>query len=451
MGEQIFDAVIIGGGPGGSSAATFLARAGKRVLLLEKERFPRFHIGESLLPYNRRIFHEMGVLPELESAGFPVKLGAQFHLSNSSKALKLTFRNGCFTRETTAFQVERATFDHILLKHAARSGAEVREGWTASRFTRDDGCVLLEVRDEQGGTETLRGRFLIDASGRANVTGNQENLRVSHPHLRKLAIFSHFQGVVLDPGPTSNDIVIVRFRDKWFWIIPLSQTKTSVGCVMDQEEYAKAGEPAEDLFNRICRTSAEMRRRMNNATRVAPVRTTTDFSYYNRRLVGPRLLRVGDAAGFMDPIFSAGVYLAMYSGKLAARAVCASLAAGDDGGRRLRAYEKEVARAMGHYWKLVEGYYTQPFLELLMEPRPRFHLPDAITAVLAGELHGGWAMSWRQKYFFLLTKIQGWWRLVPKINFDDAPPPADRATNAIAYPPGLPHAGSDPAMPPRAS
>src|SRR5438876_9801355 len=145
-----YDAIIIGGGPGGSAAATFLARARKRALLLEKEHFPRFHIGESLLPYNRRLFDEMGVLPVLEAAGFPRKLGAQFHLGNASKALKLVFRNGCFTRQTTAFQVERSRFDHLLLKHAHASGAEVREGWTVRKFSNQNAHVEIEARGENG-------------------------------------------------------------------------------------------------------------------------------------------------------------------------------------------------------------------------------------------------------------------------------------------------------------
>src|SRR5262249_28890803 len=152
-------------------------------------------IGESLLPYNQQIFREMGVLPALEQAGFPRKLGAQFHLGNATRALKLVFRNGCFTRETEAYQVERATFDHLLLKHAAASGTEVREGWTVTRFKNEKDAVAVQARSDSGQTDECRGSFLLDASGRVNFTGNQEGLRVIHPRLKKLSLFGHFENV----------------------------------------------------------------------------------------------------------------------------------------------------------------------------------------------------------------------------------------------------------------
>ena len=419
MSEKAYDAVIIGGGPGGSAAGTFLAKAGKRALILEKEHFPRFHIGESLLPYNRKLFEEMGVLERLEAAGFPRKLGAQFHIGNDSKALKLVFSNGCYTRETTAFQVERAVFDDILLKHARATGVEVREGWTVTGFASGPEQITVEARDEQGQKSSFSAAFLIDASGRGNFTGNREGLRVIHPHLKKLAIFGHFEQVRLDEGTPGGDTVIVRLDNKWFWIIPVSATKISVGCVMDQDEFAQAKQSPAEVFERVWRSSAAMRVRMQDAKQVGPIQATSDFSYYNRRLTSHRLLRVGDAAGFMDPIFSAGVYLAMYSAKLAAKVVVDCVNAGDPGARRLKQYEKRIFRAMRFYWEMVEGYYTQPFMELFMEPRPKFNLPSAIVAILAGELDGGWGIEWRRKLFFLLIRLQARWPLVPRLSFTE--------------------------------
>ena len=413
-----YDIVVIGGGPGGSATATYLARAGKRVLLLEKEHFPRFHIGESLLPYNRRLFEEMGVLPALQAAAFPRKFGAQFHLGNGSKSVKFVFREGRFTREPEAFQVERAKFDHLLLQHAASSGAEVREGWTVNKFTSARDAVTVQARDSEGNNHSFEAAFLIDASGRSNMTGNQEGLRVIHPHLKKLAVFGHFAGVRLDEGEAGGDTIIVRLQNKWFWLIPLSAEKVSVGCVMDQAEFVQNHESPADVFTRLRQSSQPLRDRMANAKLLGTLHTTSDFSYYNRRYVGQRLLRVGDAAGFMDPIFSAGVYLAMYSGKLAAQAVLQSLEAGDDGERRLMDYEKRVRSAMQSYWQMVEHFYTTPFMELFFAPREKFKLASAVNAMLAGELEGPWTLRWRMRLFFWFVKVQGRWPFVPKISFD---------------------------------
>ena len=239
--------------------------AGRRVLVLEKEIFPRFHIGESLLPYNRRIFEEMGVLPKLESAGLIKKYGAQFHLGNGAKFLKLVFQEGRFTQEPEAFQVERAGFDHLLLKHARSCGAEVREGWTVTKFSNEADGVSVEARAPQGQKERFRAAFLIDASGRGNLTGNQEGLREIHPHLKKLAVFGHFAGVGLDEGPKAGDTVIIRLENKWFWVIPLSADKVSVGVVMDQEEFARAKETLENIFTRLWQSSPPLVERMKNA------------------------------------------------------------------------------------------------------------------------------------------------------------------------------------------
>src|SRR5256886_1310661 len=286
MGETMYDGGEIGGGPGGSSAAAFLARGGRRVLVLEKEHFPRFHIGESLLPYNRRLFAEMGVLETLEKEGFPLKTGAQFHVGNGSKCLKLVFRNGHYTREATAFQVERARFDHLLLQHAQKSGSEVREGLAVTKFdNRTLDSVRVEARDGQDQTHTFHARFLIDASGRGNFTGNQQGIRLVHPHLKKLSFFGHFAGVRLDEGEARNDTIIVRLENKWFWIIPLPQGKVSVGCVMDQAEFAAMKKSPEQVFSGLVQSSAVMRERMKDARLLNTIQATSDFSYRNKRFV----------------------------------------------------------------------------------------------------------------------------------------------------------------------
>lgn len=417
MTSDSFDVIIIGGGPGGSSTASYLTRAGRRVLLLEKEVFPRFHIGESLLPYNQPILRELGVLDEIAAAGFPRKTGAQFRLGNGRGSTQFVFAQGRFTREPETVQVERAVFDHILLKNARKLGADVREGWSVQRFTSQPDGVSIEARDPAGTTRQFQAKFLIDASGRANLTGNQEGLREIHPKHRKLAIFGHFTGVARDPGERGGDTIIVRLDNKWFWVIPVSAEKTSVGLVIDSDEFAAANQPPADLFQHWVKLSPPMAQCMAEAKLLGTIQTTSDFSYHNRQFTGHRLLRVGDAAGFMDPIFSAGVFLAMWSGKLAAEVITEAIARNNDGRRRARQYEKRLHKAMRFYWRMVENYYTQPFMELFLQPRNHYDLPAAVNAMLAGELEAGWSVRWRLEYFFLLVKLQSRWPLVPRLSF----------------------------------
>ncbi|MDB6131463.1 MAG: Tryptophan halogenase [Verrucomicrobiales bacterium] len=411
-----YDVIVIGGGPGGSSAASYLAKAGKKVLLLEKETFPRFHIGESLLPYNRTIFEELGVLPELEKMGFPRKKGAQFHLGNGRKNIKLVFGQGAFTQEPEAFQVERSIFDNILLRHAEKLGVEVRENTVVIKTYSGETNVDVEAKT---GNESVKfeADFLVDASGRSNFTGNQENLKVAHPELKKMAIFGHFHGVTLDEGDKRGDTVIIRLENKWFWIIPISAVKTSVGLVMDKDEMALSKKTGAEIFEETWKSTPVMKKWMEEAELAGNIQTTTDFSYYNAALASPRTLRVGDAAGFMDPIFSAGVYLAMYSGKLAAETLNKTKSSDNSVNRHFKKYEKRIFDSMKFYWRMVEQFYTTPFMEVFLEPREKYRIASAVNAALAGELEGGWGMKWRMQLFFWIVKMQAKRPLLPRITF----------------------------------
>jgi FADH2-dependent halogenase len=274
----------------------------------------------------------------------------------------------------------------------------------------------VQARSDQGETQSFSARYLLDCSGRANLTGNQEQMRLNHERLRKVAIFGHFTGVKRDEGAQANDTFIIRLNNKWFWIIPTAPDRISVGLVIDQEEFARNGQSPAETFNRIVQASPEMSQRMKTARLLTSIQITTDFSYYNRRLVGMRLLRVGDAAGFMDPIFSAGVYLAMYSGRLAANTVLQCLDSEAGASQRLAAYEKRVFTALRYYWDLSLGFYNNSFMELFMQPRKVAMVPDAVVAILAGELDGGWKLWWRRKFFFFLVGFHKRKSLVPRLD-----------------------------------
>jgi flavin-dependent dehydrogenase len=413
-----YDVIVIGGGPAGSTAGAYLAMAGKKVLVLEKERFPRFHIGESLLPYNQSILRELGVVDALERAGFPRKFGAQFHLGTGKKAVKVRFRDGRFNKETQSYQVERSLFDEILLRNTEMKGAEIREETPVLHAENDEEEVRVSIVDPKGKTKMIRGQYLLDASGRENFTGNRDGLRESHPRLKKLAAFAHYQGVVTDAGERSNDIVIICVEHGWFWLIPIGADKMSVGCVVDSADYRAQGLDPEAFLQNAVEQCPEMQKRMAGAMCLIPVQVTSDYSYQNRSFIGPRLLRAGDAAGFVDPVFSSGVFLAMKSGKAAARTLIDVL-----NGRRaeadsFRRYEKSVLKSIEFYQEMVGHFYTRPFLEVLLEPRNgMFSLVDAVNAALAGQMADKWNLRWRLRLFYRVVRMQAKRAIVPRIDF----------------------------------
>lgn len=412
-----WDAIVIGGGPAGSTAATTLAQAGHRVLLLEKEKFPRFHIGESLLPYNRRIFEELGVWEKVASAGFTRKRAAQFIMGNDSRANRLDFSCGTFTEFPEALQVERAHFDQILLDHSRASGAQVHEQATVTRHEVSADRVHIHYRDAAGLTHETSAHYLIDASGLSNFTAIKEGHRRFYPAHRKIAIFGHFTGVEMPTGEQQGDILIVRREHSWCWLIPLGPYRTSVGLVLDASTFkAPHAQPASIFDSEIAATPA-VHKRFLHASRTGPLHVASDFSYRNDTLVSPRVIRVGDSSGFIDPMFSSGVLLAMASARHGASAAISGLSSGAPAlTPAMKCYQRATRRRIAIYWEFIENFYKPHFTQLFFQPQNRWGILCAVNAVLAGRTELSLAVRWRLRLFFFLAWLNRFVPVVPRIH-----------------------------------
>jgi flavin-dependent dehydrogenase len=414
-----YDAIIIGGGPGGSTAGSTLAQAGKRVLIIEREHFPRFHIGESLIPYANEEFRAIGVWEKLEKAGFMPKLGAEFVLGNSRATTRVLFARYLSREYANTFQVERSRFDNILLDHARLSGCEVWKQTRVHSVSVDaDGARVSCIR----GGETLQAhaRWLLDASGRDALLGKHLNLPRTDLGLpKKFATFAHFRGVLRNEPPADGHITVVRLESGWCWIIPLDVEKTSVGLVQALERFQASGKKPGENFEHTVASTNELRRRIGDAVRLTDYYSAADYTYRYLRNAGPRWLLIGDAAGFIDPIFSSGVMLAVKSGRLAAGEV---LAAEESrvplSLRAQRRYTRRVGRMCKVFLRMIRMFYDNRGFEVFMTPRPPRQIECAVNNLVAGNTNLGWRLRLMVWFFYLLCSLQKYLPVVPRLVWD---------------------------------
>jgi flavin-dependent dehydrogenase len=416
MAAPFRDVVVIGAGPAGSVAGAYLARAGMRPLILEKERFPRFAIGESLLPYGNEILKELDIWPELERGGFVKKFGADFCTGCNERFNRYWFRRVFGEAHEHTFQVDRARFDHLLMKRARAEGCEVIEGAKVVSVERGgDGGVALAYEDSEG-RHAIESRWLVDASGRCGVAGGALQWPRRATRDRKMvAVYGHFRGVARNGGEAAGHTVIVRFKEGWFWLIPLANHTTSVGAVVPPDLIKRHG-GLESAFRACVEANPEVAMRMAKAETLVPLRATADYSWRHSSFAQDRILLTGDAAGFVDPIFSSGVMLAMKSGRLAARTIERHEALGRGlTPREARAYTGEIAAWMKLYSRIIRSFYDRAGFEIFMNPMPFLGIPRSLGLLVGGKMDLPLAQHVRIALFGLICAAQRVLRIVPPI------------------------------------
>ena len=430
MERELYDVAIIGGGPAGSTAATLLAKAGRRVIVFEREKFPRFHVGESLLPFSMQTFDRLGVREKLDAAFMP-KYGGEIAAACGTKGVKFYFKDGFRSQRDRAYQVTRSDFDKVLLDHSRENGAEVHEETEVTKLNFDDDRVKIDIETPGGTKSTIEARYLLDCSGRQTMLGGLFDLKQTYDHLRKFSVFAHYEGVDRLPGKDATLIRMVRGLDRWFWLIPLTETRTSVGVVMDSAAFRKEKLSPEVALENFIAEQPLMVEKMKNATRVTPVYSASDFSYRNRRLAGDRWLLAGDAAGFIDPVFSSGVFLAIMSAEQAADALEEVLRDERKRARLFKKYSRTVNRVMDVYLTFVNSWYNRgkEFIEVFLNPTETMQIAAAVNAVLAGNAGKNFAIKWRMWLFYFFVYAQRFVAFSPRLSL--VPKPITATSSAI--------------------
>lgn len=362
---KAYDVIVIGAGPAGSTTAALVAEYGHRVLLLERETFPRFEIGESLMPGTYWSFKRLGMLDKLKDSPFVRKYSVQFYSGSGKASAPFYFNRKDPHESSVTWQVLRSEFDRMMMDNAQEKGAEVVQGASVHQVHFDGSRATgVQVKFADGSSADLGARVVVDATGRSTLISRKLGIKTVEPRLKKASIYTHFKGGVRDSGIDEGATLILHTADKdsWFWYIPLPDDVVSVGVVggLDYLLQDRDGTPQE-IFDAELKKCGPMVSRLADAERMMPMKVTQDFSYRSKEVAGPGWVLVGDAYGFVDPVYSSGVFLALKSGELAADAVHDALKAGDVSAEILGRWAGEFLPGMEAIRKLVYAFYTKEF------------------------------------------------------------------------------------------
>jgi flavin-dependent dehydrogenase len=404
-----FDFAVAGGGPAGSSAAISLRQQGHSVVLFERETFPRFHIGESLLSTANDAFTALGVTKQIESASFPEKWGARLFTHDGQNGRYVDFT--C-VREVTrpqTYQVRREEFDRILLERAREVGVDVREACNVITCEFAADAAILDVASRVDvAARRVRVRALVDATGRGGLIARKFNLRTEEPRLANVAIYSHYTNLPRLEGPRPDDIRLIARNDAgWFWLIPISKELTSVGVVLPKALYRRlANGSPEDTLNSTIADTPIVAELMREARREWPVRVEKDFSYSASAYAGNRWILAGDAGSFLDPVFSTGVSIAMESGIEAAAELHRALARNDFSASTFAAFSRRQRKRFETFRRFVVGFYTPQFRDVFFSPEPPTLIFRSVATMLAGKWNASLWTRFLNQLFFGMISIQ---------------------------------------------